>query len=433
MIKKITLLVLLVASLLSVKSQSIENEMRLSPSIKSPSHVYKGDIIVQNKNANTKLYKGTTGSGWYRYLNAYSTATGQLTYYSGQPLWKDSLPVVLYDGVPNSINLHAVGQMFDPKSDLFAEPDAPALSRFNRYTVDSLIFFYKYQNFNPGSVDTLLVQFYNSDKISRLFYRNAGGLVLGYSDNPTYDKVKKIGVATSSYKILLTEADNTDSFFRTTFASFGDFQQIALPAAINVPENKTFGYTVTYLPGVSAKLGDTVIISSTLTNQYPKKKLNTFQPRLYQENDDLGDTSYNYALVSFSSTRYSTRTTEWFGGSPGINGSKKLSTDAVFKVRYYNLSAKDINTQGYGLGNIFPNPVKSGNDINIEFALGRGENVTIDLYNILGSKVATVAADKFSAGDNTVKFNTSNLAPGVYVYTLTAGGFKSSKKFTVTN
>jgi hypothetical protein len=432
MIKKITLLVLLVASMLNVSSQSLENEMRLSPTLNSPSHLTKAEVIVKNKNANTKLYKGTTGEGWYRYLNAYSTATGNITYYSGQPIWKDSLPVVLYDGVPNNINLHAVGQMFDPKSDLFAEPEAPALSRFNRYTVDSLIFFYKYQNFNPGSVDTLLVQFYNADKISRLFYR-ANGLVVGYSDNPTYDKANKIGVSTSSMKILLTEADNTDSFFRTTFASFGDFQQLALPAAINVPENRTFGYTVTYLPGVSANMGDTIIYSGTPTSQYPKKKLNTFQPRLFQENDNLGDTSYNYALVSFSSTRYSTRTTEWFGGSPGINGSKKLSTDAMFKVRYYNLSAKDINSQGYGLGNVYPNPVKAGSDINIEFALGRGENVNIDLFNVLGSKLANISHDKFKAGDNSVTFNTGDLAPGVYVYTLTAGPFKSSKKFTVTN
>jgi hypothetical protein len=105
--------------------------------------------------------------------------------------------------------------------------------------------------------------------------------------------------------------------------------------------------------------------------------------------------------------------------------------DAIFKLTYYNLSAKDINNQGYGLGNVYPNPVKSGSDIKIEFALGKGENVNIQLFNVLGSKVADVASGKFAAGENNVTFNTSNLAPGVYVYTISAGAFKASKKFTV--
>lgn len=105
----------------------------------------------------------------------------------------------------------------------------------------------------------------------------------------------------------------------------------------------------------------------------------------------------------------------------------------VIFIRYYNLSAKDINNQGYGLGNVYPNPVKVGSDVQIDFALGRGENVNIQLFNVLGSKLADVASGKFASGENTVSFNTANLAPGVYVYTISAGAFKASKKFTVVN
>ena len=430
MTKKITLLALAIATIFTAKSQSFEAPK--APSILSPSSIYLGPNVVRTNTS--KLNKaGTAGSGWYSYLSAYQEIGGKITYYTGQPIWKDSLPVAVYPTGPSNVGMHAVGQLFDPKSDFFNTAGAPALSRFNRYTLDSVRVFYKYYNFNPGSVDTLLVQFYNADKLSRLSYRLTSGQVVGYSDNPTYDKAKHIGVATSSVKILLSDLNNTDSFFSNTFSSFGDSRTIALPSSLNVGENKLCGFTVTFLSGVTAKLGDTIIINSLPPANYPKKKLNTFQPRLFQENDNLGDTSYNYGLFSWSSIRYSTRPTEWFSGNNGINGSKKTAIDGDFFIRYYNLSAKDINNQGYGLGNVYPNPVKVGSDVQIDFALGRGENVNIQLFNVLGSKVADVASGKFASGENTVSFNTANLAPGVYVYTISAGAFKASKKFTVVN
>ena len=257
--------------------------------------------------------------------------------------------------------------------------------------------------------------------------------MIGYTDAPTYDKVNKIGLSTSSVKVLLSDANNTDSFFTNNFASFTNLKTITLPAAINVPEGKNFGFTVTYLPGVIANLGDTLITSSTPITNYPAKKLNTFQPLLYKENDFLGDTSYNHGLFAFSSVRYPTNANVWFNAGGSVSGSTKLSIDGDFFIRYYNLSAKDINNQGYGLGSVYPNPVKVGNDVKIEFALGRAETVNLQLFNLLGSKVADIASAKFGAGENSVTYNTSDLAPGVYVYTLTAGGFKSSKKITVIN
>ena len=436
MTRKITLLILAIAAMFTANSQTNDVEWRKSPSFLSPVVL---NSSIASKEINKKSYKaGVAGSAWYSSLSAYQNGGGMLTYYTGQPIWRDSLPVTINGTTSeiNNIGTHAVGMMFDPKSELYNSPNSPetpALSKYNRYTVDSVRFFYKYRNFNPGSVDTLLVQFYNYDRVSRLVYRNQANQILGYADSPTYDKSRKIGISTSSVKILLTDANNTDSFFSNTFASFGDSRTVPLPAPINVIENRTFGFTVTFHSGVTAKMGDTIILNSTPLTAYPVKKLNTFQPRIFQENDNLGDTSYNYGLFSFSRTRYSTRTTEWFDAGASLGGSKKLGIDGDFFIRYFNVSAKEINGDGYGLGNVFPNPVTAGNDVKIEFALGKGENVNIQVFNILGTKVSDINAGKFGAGQNSVTINTANLAGGVYIYNINAGGFKASKKFTVTN
>ena len=178
----------------------IVNENEKLPITLTPSALYQ----KTHPTSNPKLYKGTTGNGWYSYLEAYTAANFRITYYSGQPIWKDSMPVVIYDDGPNNVSLHAVGQMFDPKSELYASATAPMLTRYNKYKVDSIKMFYKYLNLNPGSVDTLLVQFYNSDKLPRLFYRLASGQVVGFAESPAYDKAANKGIETSSVKILMT-------------------------------------------------------------------------------------------------------------------------------------------------------------------------------------------------------------------------------------
>jgi len=422
MMIKNTLLALSTVLIAFAAEAQLTNDNRTNLGPTSP--VSKTDW--NSSSVKSKLAKkgGFSGSGWYNYRNSLTTGGETFVYFGTVALWPDSLPVQLYSDGPAHVGVYAMGQVFDPTSEWFIADETPQLTGFNRYSIDSVAFRYKYRHAVPGSVDTLLIDFFNDDKLAQLQF--TGG-ARAYA--PTYiPKNNRSGNITSTTKILLDDSYNTPSFFYPNSRSYNDILNIALPSTMNVKGGGKMAFTVTYKPGVSLAFGDTLVTGIDSVN-LPVKQSNTFQPYMLQAETGIPDVSHNYALTSFDNTRYSTRTPEWYYPNNGFVKIRQM--DAFFKLTYYNVSAKEINNQGYGLGSVYPNPVKAGNDIKINFALGKGENATITLFNLLGSKITDVASGKFTSGENSVTLNTSGLTPGVYVYTINAGAFKATKKFTV--
>lgn len=80
----------------------------------------------------------------------------------------------------------------------------------------------------------------------------------------------------------------------------------------------------------------------------------------------------------------------------------------------------------FELAQNYPNPFNPST--NIKYSLAERSNVTIKVYDMLGSEVATLVNQVQDAGTHNVVFNASNLASGMYVYTITAGNFTATKK-----
>jgi len=78
------------------------------------------------------------------------------------------------------------------------------------------------------------------------------------------------------------------------------------------------------------------------------------------------------------------------------------------------------------LGQNYPNPFNPGTTI--LFSLPERSDVKIEVFNVLGQKVSTLIDDQLEAGDHTVEFDGDGLANGVYLYRLTAGNAKISRK-----
>jgi len=74
----------------------------------------------------------------------------------------------------------------------------------------------------------------------------------------------------------------------------------------------------------------------------------------------------------------------------------------------------------------FPNPFNPSTTI--QYQLPQDARVTLKVYDILGSEVATLVNEEQQAGYKEVKFNGSNIASGMYVYRLQAGDYVSIKK-----
>jgi hypothetical protein len=74
----------------------------------------------------------------------------------------------------------------------------------------------------------------------------------------------------------------------------------------------------------------------------------------------------------------------------------------------------------------YPNPFNPVTTIG--YSLSESSDVSLIVYNILGEKVMVFNEEYKNAGNYEVVFDASNLPGGIYVYTLIANSFSSSKK-----
>lgn len=85
--------------------------------------------------------------------------------------------------------------------------------------------------------------------------------------------------------------------------------------------------------------------------------------------------------------------------------------------------------EGYTLKQNYPNPFNPNTVI--EFSIPRSEHVTLEVYNMLGQKVATLVDGMTSGGGHRIDFDAMDLASGVYFYSLNAGGTILTQKMTI--
>ena len=78
----------------------------------------------------------------------------------------------------------------------------------------------------------------------------------------------------------------------------------------------------------------------------------------------------------------------------------------------------------YSLGQNYPNPFNPSTKV--KFAVPVESKVTVTLYNMLGQKVKELVAAQYNVGLHEVELNASDLASGMYIYSITALGVDGS-------
>lgn len=73
----------------------------------------------------------------------------------------------------------------------------------------------------------------------------------------------------------------------------------------------------------------------------------------------------------------------------------------------------------------YPNPFNPTTNIN--FTLPEMADVRLDVFNVLGQRVATLANGAYTAGTHTVQFDASRLSSGMYLYRLQSGNFSTQR------
>ncbi len=77
----------------------------------------------------------------------------------------------------------------------------------------------------------------------------------------------------------------------------------------------------------------------------------------------------------------------------------------------------------------YPNPFNPATSIS--YALPKSEKVTLKVYDILGSEVATLVNEMQPAGNHVINFDARRLSSGVYFYRIQAGNFTQVKKMVL--
>jgi len=128
-----------------------------------------------------------------------------------------------------------------------------------------------------------------------------------------------------------------------------------------------------------------------------------------------------------------------------------IDTTTVIKARAYkdgwNPSVIAVSTYVYYVDNndlseipliqsctSYPNPFNS--NTTISFNLPKATHASLDIYNLKGQKICTLANDNFSKGEHSLKWNGrtddgKSVPCGMYLYKLKGNGFEITRKMTL--
>jgi len=93
------------------------------------------------------------------------------------------------------------------------------------------------------------------------------------------------------------------------------------------------------------------------------------------------------------------------------------------------LKEENLGIEEFILEQNFPNPFNPRTTIN--YHLPKSTYVTLKVYDLLGNKLEVLVNEEKQKGNYSVEFLGDKLSSGVYIYTLTAGRNRISKKMTL--
>jgi hypothetical protein len=93
------------------------------------------------------------------------------------------------------------------------------------------------------------------------------------------------------------------------------------------------------------------------------------------------------------------------------------------------VAVDDAAPASFAVAQNSPNPFNPTTTIN--YTVPESGNVTVDIFNVAGQKVASLVNGQMSAGSHSVVWNAAKCSAGVYFYTVKAGNHTKTMKMTL--
>jgi hypothetical protein len=93
------------------------------------------------------------------------------------------------------------------------------------------------------------------------------------------------------------------------------------------------------------------------------------------------------------------------------------------------LDENTITPKGFSLEQNYPNPFNPVT--NISYEIQHQSDISLDLYDLRGMKVKSLVSGKMPAGSHSFTFDASDMASGVYFYTLSLDNITQTRKLVL--
>jgi len=429
-----TLSLIFTISLLSAQqlnSQSLQQES-LATELMSYQKLQKmADIESSNYLSKREGTKGIK-SRWYNAAFAYKSIYSSKV--AAGSLFPDSTILLSYTNGLFPVSIHSIAETIDPLDEIYDESPTLNINKYMPYTLDSIGIYGIYSRHTDASiVDTLLIQIRLASSSYRYYASATSSWV---QSNYSTDTLAFRGVTHDKFKNYSTEAGVvtikyplTASAVNDTTAAGWNYYKVAPPSIFNVPAGKQISVSYSFIPGYTWN-----------ANTDTLNKKNRFRFVSYEENG-----LNTYPMY-----------TKWNWTASSILRSKELYKDAaannllyastyIFTQSYkyehhwieFKLTANETSIsenssidKSYSLGYNYPNPCSDYTIIN--YSLNKvANNVSFNVYNVLGEKVYSLNNNNVVKGDYKIKLNVTDFEAGVYFYNISIDGINTTRKMIV--
>lgn len=398
----------------------------------------------QSRSANKATISGSRTYNYVDYLDILGTPAGSLPL-----MWQDGVGMVIYTPSAgtyqyDTASLMGYGTVLHPFMSGFNDPFAldyagkVGIQNYSAYRVDSVAFYGLYQrsSLKTSITDTLRVSLIYGNgatgqdiRIAQWWLVNSPGTWQQRYGSDTlrvatvrYDSVVRgaMGSTRVIKDILLSSANANDTLANGLNRFVAYFGQ-------NIPAGNMVGATATFIsgdPNKPAPYTDTIFRGTVVSGLEPVK-YNIFRPWVFEQADgqypkyNVGDYNTGLGMLKMYDTGnsfYDTYLAAWFWAEDG--GVEYPYVDWVLHCG--DCPAVNVGDVQGLIANVkvYPNPAV--NEVRVPFALGTSSDVQVSITSVMGQVINSQSFNNVVTGE--AVFSTSQLANGVYMINIEAGG-----------